>query len=452
MRNPPHVRIRRGLGGQGFAQAVAFAVQLASVPLYLHFWGAALYGEWLILIALQGWLLLADLGYTATAVNEVAMCAARGDLAGARERFQSAWALVTALSLAAAVVALLAAAPVADWLGLAELGRRGVAVALSLLAVQAFLRLQTGLLGAGLTAAGQYGLLAFLLTLSRGSAFALTALAVALGGGPGWAALALAATELAGFAVVAARVRRHSPWLRHGLADASLQRVRRLAAPSFGLAGLAVGNALVIQGPVVVIGAILGPASAAVFSTLRFLARAPVFLANGVFATLRPEATFAYGQGDRRRLRRLNTQAVQFALWLGGAALAVLLPLGPWIVGLWTGGEIAVRQPLFALLLAAAAGTLLWTGAGTALMAANRSQRIARAYLPTAGAALLVAVAVGPSLGTDGIAAALAATEWLVFALVARRTLAFLGQRAGSLMRAALRPPTGLIGLLRPER
>ena len=450
MRPAPHIRIRRGLGGHASAQAVGFATQAVGVPLYLHFWGVALYGEWLVAIALQGWFLMVDLGYSATAVNETAMRAARRDHTGARAGFQSAWALVTCLSLGAAgAIALLGFAPLAGSLGLDELARSGVV--LPLLAVQALLRLQTGLLGAGLTAAGQYGLLALLLTLTRAVGFALVAATVALGGGPGPAALALALAELAGLVAVAALARRHSPWLRPGLADASVADMRRLAPPSLGLAGLSVGNAMMIQGPVVLIGAMLGPGAAAVFATLRFLARAPVLVAGVLFATLRAEATLANGRAERRRLRLLNTQAVQFAFWLGAAAL-LLLPIATPAVALWTGGEIVVRQPLFALLLAAAVGTLLWTGAGTALMAANRSQRIAGAYAPVAACALAAAAALAPSHGLNGVAAAAALGEWLVFALVARRALSFLGQGAGTLARAALRPPHRLIELVRPER
>ncbi len=447
-----HTRMRRGLGGHAVAYAVGFAIQVAGVPLYLHFWGVALYGEWLVAIALQSWFLMVDLGYSATAVNKTAMRAARGDVAGARAAFQSAWVLVTGVSLgaAAAAIALLGFAPLAAWLGLATLGDDGIV--LPLLVAQALAHLQSGLFGAGLTAAGHYGLLALMLALTRAVGFALAALAIVLGGGPGEAALALALAELAGFVCIAALARRYSPWLRPGLAEASIADMRRLAPPSLGLAVLALGNALVIQGPVVVIGATLGPAAAAVFTTLRLLARAPVQLAGVLFATLRVEATFAHGRGERGRLRQLNTQAVQFAVWWGAAALLALLAIGPQATALWTGGEIVVRQPLFALLLAAAVATLLWTAAGTALMAANHSQHIAMAYAPVAALALLAAAALAPGLGADGAAAALAIGEWLVFALIARRALTFLDQRPSALASAALRPPTGLLRLLRPDR
>ncbi len=451
-RPAPHLRIRRGVGGHGAAYAVGFAIQMAGVPLYLHFWGIALYGEWLVAIALQSWFMMVDFGYSATVANETAMRAARGDIAGARAGFQSAWALVTGLSLGAAAAggALFGFTPLAAWLGLAELGEDGIL--LPLLIATALAHLQSGLFGAGLTAAGHYGLLALVLALTHAIGFALAALAIALGGGPSEAALALALAALAGLACVAALARRHSPWLRPGLAEASIAEMRRLAPASLGLSGLALGNALVIQGPVVLVGAVVGPAAATVFTTLRLLARAPVQFAGILFATLRVEATFAHGQGERARLRRLNTQAVQFAVWSGAAALLALLTIGPQAAALWTGGEIVVRQPLFALLLATAFATLLWNAAGTALMAANRSQRIAVAYAPVAALALLAAAALAPSLGVDGAAAALAIGEWLVFVLVARRALTFLDQRPSSLAVAALRPPTGLIQLLRPAR
>ena len=454
MRPPSHIRIRRGLSGHALAQAAGFAIQLAGVPLYIHFWGVALYGEWLMLVALQGWLLSVDLGYSATAVNEAAMRAAGGDIAGAQARFQSAWVAVTALLLAAAGVAaaVLATAPVATWLGFSELGPDGTVNTFALLVVQAFLHIQAGLLGAGLTAAGQYGLLAFLMMFIRTAGFALVALAVVLGGGPEQAALALALAELAGLGAIAALARRHSPWLRAGWARATFSDMRRLAGPSFGVVGLSIGNALVIQGPVVVIGAALGPTAAAVFSTLRFVARAPLMLAGIPFATLRAEAALAHGAGEHRRLRGLNTQAVQCAAWLGAVALAVLLSIGPWAVAIWSGGEILVRQPLFGLLIVTAMATMLWTGAGTALMATNRSQRMATAYAPISAVALAGTAVFAPRLGLDGAAAVLAVSEWLVAALVVRRALTFVDQRAGALARAASRPPIDLIGQLRLSR
>ena len=140
---------------------------------------------------------------------------------------------------------------------------------------------------------------------------------------------------------------------------------------------------------------------------------------------------------------------MQFALWFATAAFVALLWLGPWIVELWTGGRIAVRQPLFGWLLAAGVATQLWTSAACALHATNRSQAIAAIYVLVSGAALAVAAIAGTHAGSDGVAAVLAVAEFVVFALILRRTLAFLGQRFSDVLRDVLRPPRDALDLLR---
>ena len=74
-RLPITPRLRRGLGGQAFSQIVSFSIQIGSVPLFLHFWGTGLYGEWLVLAAFPAYLVISDLGFTTATSNEVTMSA-----------------------------------------------------------------------------------------------------------------------------------------------------------------------------------------------------------------------------------------------------------------------------------------------------------------------------------------------------------------------------------------
>ena len=445
-------RLRRGVGGQTFAQAVGFGVHLAGVPLFLHAWGTPLYGEWLILAALPAWLVLSDLGFTTAATHEITMRAARKDLDAALAAFRTAWVLVTGVS-ALGVAGLAAGAaflPVATWLNLSRLDEASVLLILALLLVQVFVHMQANLVGAGLVSAGRYGLLAFLIALTRLSAFLLVALALLVfDRGPVAAAAVMAAVECAGWMTVVLVARRLSPWLRYGLGGVSRATFARLAVPSLGFVGLTAGNALALQGPILVIGAMLGPGAVAVFATLRQLARATVMLANIAFAALRPEVSMAWGRDDLDVVRRLNTVAVQLALWLAVAAFAGLTLIGPWLVDVWTGGRIAVRQPLFTLLLTTAMATLLWTGAATALLATNRSGAVAAACVLAAGAGLAAGAAMAPAFGTSGVAAAMAIAEVAVFAVVLARSLSLLGQTFAALVAAALRPPVNALDWLR---
>lgn len=444
-------RLRRGLGGQAFSQAVAFAIQIGSVPLYLSFWGTSLYGEWLVLAAFPAYLVISDLGFTTATSNEVTMRVSRGDYDSALGAFQTTWAFVTLVSALVATLLVGGAllSPIAAWFEFSQLTDFGAALVLALLLFQVLVNIQTGLAAAGLISAGQYGLHAFLTALTRLVAFLAVIVVLLLGEGPIVVAAVFAGVECLGFLTVLAFARHYSTWMHHGVSRVSGRVFRQLATPSIGFAGFVVGNAISVQGPIIVIGAILGPTAVAIFATLRILARAVLMVANVVFATLRPEIAMAYGRDDTDLMRRLNTRASQFALWLSGAAFAGLMVLGPWIVEIWTVGRIAVQQPLFAFLVLGAMGTLMWTGTASALLATNNSKAISLIYLISVSAGLAVAAVAAHATSLGGVALVLALAELCVFVLILMRSQAFLDQPYTTLLRGVLRPPTDALKLFR---
>ena len=83
-------RIFAALAANGFGQLVTMGTQLLLTPLFFRQWGAALYGEWLILSAIPAYLALADLGVSSAAGNEMAMRAGAGNHAGAQQTFRGA--------------------------------------------------------------------------------------------------------------------------------------------------------------------------------------------------------------------------------------------------------------------------------------------------------------------------------------------------------------------------
>ena len=444
-------RLRRGLGGQAFAQAVGFAVHLGGVPLFLYFWGASLYGEWLVLAALPAWLVFSNLGVSSAALNETTMCVARGDTGAALSVFRTTWVFLTTASFAVAgvLVAGTVLAPLASWFEFSALDDREASIIVALLLLQMLVHMQAELAAAGLIGAGHYGLHVFVAASTRLAAFVLVAILLPFGGGPLAAAAVMAGVECVGLAVMVGAARRHGPWMRHGVTGVSPAVLRRLAPPSLGFVGLTAGNALVIQGPILVVGAVLGPPAVAVFATLRLAARALTMLGNVIFAILRPEMAMAYGAGETGRLRWLNVRSVQLALWLGLVGFTALMLLGPWVVEVWTAGRITARQPLFAWLVAGSMATLLWTAAATVLLATNHHKEIAWQYVLLASAGLTAATAAAHYAGSTGVAVALAVSDFVMLALVLKWALTFVDQRFGALAGAVLRPPTDALDLFR---
>lgn len=444
-------QLRRGLGGQAFSQVVTFAVQIGSVPLFLHFWGTSLYGEWLVLAAFPAYLVISDLGFTTATSNEITIRVSRDDPGGALEAFQTTWVFVTLASVLVAVLLVGGAlvSPIASWFAFEWLTDFGAAVVLALLLFQVLVNIQTGITAAGLISAGQYGLHSFLIGLTRLLGFGLVIVALVLGEGPIVAAAAMAGAECLGFLLVLTFARRHSDWMYHGFSCASLAVFRRLLRPSLGFAGIILGNAISIQGPIIVVGAILGPAAVAVFSTLRILARSVVIFGNVVFATLRPEVAMAYGRDDIDLMRKLSARAIQFAVWLAILSFGGFMMLGPWVVEIWTVGRVTATQPLFAFMVLTAVSTLLWAGTVTALFVTNNNQAVSVIYLVAASVGVTLSILAAFLVGLTGVAAVLAFSELCVFVMILIRTQAFLGQPLSVLLRRIVVPPVDALKLFR---
>src|ERR1700688_513073 len=105
VRNTVRSRLFRGASATALTPIVTAVIQLAAVPCFLHFWGAAKYGDWLILSAIPSYLTLSDLGFGDASGSDMTMRVAAGDRQGAIETYHSSWALLSLVSLLVASVA-----------------------------------------------------------------------------------------------------------------------------------------------------------------------------------------------------------------------------------------------------------------------------------------------------------------------------------------------------------
>src|ERR1700722_10051440 len=119
-------RLMRGFGATALSPVVTALIQLGSVPVLLHVWGAAKYGDWLLLSAIPSYLTLSDLGLGDASGSEMSMRVAAGDREAALQAFQSSWVLVTGVSFAILSVALLLVwwIPWQGWLKLSSVSSR----------------------------------------------------------------------------------------------------------------------------------------------------------------------------------------------------------------------------------------------------------------------------------------------------------------------------------------
>ena len=398
-------RILSGFGATALGPLVTVAIQLGPIPFLLHSWGAAKYGDWLLLSAVPNYLTLANLGLGDASGSDMTFRVASGDRTGALETFQSSFALVAAVSLA---ILLVAAAtvwwiPWQNWLHLSSLSNSKAAAIIFTFGVFVITGQQCGVLESGYRCDGNFALGVSSLTILRLLENALACLVGFFSGNLLWMALTFLIVRAIGTLCYGFGLKRKSPWLRLGFEHVRAGVLRRLVKPALGFIALPLGYAISLQGTTIMIGSLLGPSAVAAFSTLRTLTRLNSQALNAVGWSAWPEFSSAFGAGNIPLARQLHRHAFQLGLALSALLVLILWQLGPFVYGLWTRNSINFDANCFHLLLLVTLADSLWFMSSVVPMSTNAHHRLAFAFVAISSFSLILCRALMPAFRLEGV-------------------------------------------------
>lgn len=440
----------RGFAACAIGPFSTVLIQIVSVPVFLHFWGPKAYGEWLILSAIPTYLSLSDIGFGNVAGNDMAMRVASGDREGALETFQSTWALVSLITLTIIIVsiAVFRFARVAAVFHLSAIPERDARIVLLLLGAEVMFTLQGNVAFSAFTCEGLFPVGALWWNVTRLTEYGLGTAAVCVGATPVAVALCFMIIRLLGTVLLALLLQSRIAWLSFDFRLASLRRIKQLFVPAMAMMGFPTGNAISIQGMVIVIGHLLNPIAVVVFSTLRTLTRCAVQIMNLINSTVWPELSLAYGAGSQVRARQLHRRACQLSIWLSLAAITTLAIFGPAIYRIWTHNKIQMNHQVFDILLLVVLANSFWFTSSVASVACNKHLRIAIVYVCGALLSVVLACMLIPVLGLTGAALALFAIEILMVGVVLKSSMRLLGDDLVGFARYAFSLPL-MLGMVR---
>jgi O-antigen/teichoic acid export membrane protein len=411
--------------------------------LLLHFWGKYLYGDWIVMSALPSYLSMGDLGFVAATCNEMAALVATGDWQSARRVFQTTTflvAFVALLGISAAVV-LTHSTPAIHLLKLSQAAQGDVALIVSLFSTYVVLVTVTNVLYAGFFCNGKYALGTSLTAAIRLFEFFLLTIAVCRRGSPVAAVISLVAGRTIGNIGIYTILRHATPLLGTGIGLPDTSAIRRLLPSALAFALFPVGNALNLQGMVVVLGTTLGSSTVAVFSTIRTLTRFPSQIVNSINGIVQPEIASAFGRGNTPLIRQIHRVSFQITLWLSVFAALALSALGGIILHVWTRGRIPLDRPLLIVLLAASAVNMLWQSSLMTAYATSRHKRMAARYALINSLVLTALVGLGRSSNTRSAGALLLGGELGMAIGVIPFALKLTHDRASDFVVEVVRPP-----------
>lgn len=368
-------------GAQTYGTLVNTADKIFTVPLFMYFWGVHLYGEWLILRSFPSYIAIAELGFATSAANKMSEAVENEDFESASVYYKTAFMMIVLLSVAIMLISV-SFYFVYDLLELFNFqspSTYNLPVVFFLLILYAILIFQTQLLSAAYRAVGLYVRAAVITYNIRLAELVLLVIALFIGGGLVEASMAYAIARICGVLYMTIELRVKISWLHNSNSRFKWSALKEMTPSAFGFFAMPVGQAISLQGILMVISTVYSPAVVAMFSVARTLSRTLVQIGMQVNRSVWPELTRLSAIGAKDQSKKLFCNFTASTFWVSILTAICMVLSGHWIIDLWTLGKISVNQWLFFILVLSALLNGYWYSCFALLSAVEK--HVATAWL-----------------------------------------------------------------------
>jgi len=388
-----------------FGKGIGVVASLLLVPLYLHVWSLALYGEWLALYSVVAYLSNLDFSVQTYAVNRLTQVYAKGDLNEYRliqhTAFKFYVGIATIGTVAVALFALFA--PIKTWLNLTITSGGSIAWVVLLLGVYFLWTPPASFVTSVYSTAGNLAKTQWLVNTASSLSIGLTIVALLAWPKPP----VIAAVQLVGFVLVVGwatwDVKRHHPELMPGTRGANVTLLGPMMRQSMLFAVIDIGVAVGLQGSNLIVARLAGAAALALFVTTRTLANSIRQVINTIVHSASTDLTRLEALRDEERLR-VAFRLVTFATTAGCIAISSSLWYeGASVLHAWTRGRLIPDNTLLRAFLAWLVLQSPWITASSIAQYTNKHRLVALAFFTSNVAGLALSVVLVPRLGLAGI-------------------------------------------------
>ena len=421
--------ILNSIGANSFGQILGALYQVLSVPLYINAWNIPLYGQWLLLSTIPGYLAMCDIGLVSAAANEMTILVAKNRHQEALRVFQSIGAIIIFVSflILLAVSALIFLMP-SIFFDDRLIGTQDLSIIVICLSFYSILSLQEGLLNAGFRAGGLYTFSVWLGNIQRVLEVSCVLIALSLKASPAGISILMLLIKALSMLVYKISLSRKVSWLIFGFELIRWQEIRKVTQPALGFMAFPVANIIKNQGIITLIGAMLGVSEIVIFSSVRTICNTGLQLLKIVQHSFWPEVSVAFAKKNIQLIQKINVIICGLAFWLGFLMLIVITLFGNAILVNWTLGEIQVPVLFLLVMCLGNFASGIWSSGSTILMAINYHSRLAFYYLFSTAAILMIMLMLGSGAGLLEYAALSTSIELFLTFIVLRQTLPIVHQ------------------------
>ncbi len=400
-------RVLNNFAANAFGQAMNGVYQVISVPLFLHFWNKAGYGEWLVLFSIPSLLWSLEGGLAGVASNRMTVAASAGNWELVNSLFQNVLLIQGIFSsfVLGGAIAVASTLKLGSYFGFTQTSNSDTSMIVVLLIGYMLTGFCLSLLRAAYRASEIEARGVMANNIWRMVEFCLVAVVLTVHGNPVFLAQSMLLCVVVLTIFVYVDVRRTCPHIEFGLTRASWSQTKRIFVDGLPLLSGQAALAFFLQGYPLIINRTIGASFVVTFVTIRTVSRMVLLFIQVVGTSSGPEIARSYGRKDWEVYLRLLKIMLTCSICGGAITLLMLTTLGPWIIAKWTAGKVIVTHlPMFLFGVSIALQGLWALGAGV-LVCSNMHHLFNYLYLGITLGGLFLANEVIPIFGFTAVPA-----------------------------------------------
>lgn len=407
-----------------FSQSLLRVIQ---IPLLIYFLGVEDLGRWTVLYTIPSWLTLANFGFGTVASNEITMLVANNKVNKAIKVYTSTLFLLLIIFVVGSILTSVIIQFV-NWDSLLKSSsshsrNSEFSNAVIFMSISVFLSFFYGLLGSAFRAKRKMHLQIYISTILPWLNLGAMLISLYFTKRFDYLSFSLLCSNIIYAIIYYTLSKKTFPKLvfSRKYIDSNLFKI--LFKKGIAFQAMPLGNALNIQGSIIIIQLILGPAAVALFSTVRTLVNLVKQVIDIINQSTWSELSYLIGAENYTKASKIHVFGICVAIIMAISGSIVLLFFGEFVYTLWTNNQINLPFVLLFIMVASVPLNALWITSSVVLMSSNNHEKLAKTYIVVSLITFVLNLILTKTFGLTGSAFSMVIFEFLMVPFVIKNSI-----------------------------
>lgn len=405
--------IKKNIIANLFKILILFFEKIAIVPLYIKYWGIALYGDWLVITAITSFFVMSDMGLNNVSNNRFCMKYAEKNFSECNSLIINNIILIGSIGIISTIsmIIFVLNTNLQLTLGLHAIDNSTAAFILVILCIQVFLNMLGGVFDSIYNACHLASRATYINNFTKLAYAIILLLCIVFNIELKHLILCIIVPYILGFTFKIIDSRKY---YRYKLQLNSFDKKLfiKLITPSLSYLMFPMSNAISFQGYTLIVNYALGAPALVLFNTTRTLVNFIRTLVEAITHAIKPELAIAYGERNKVKLKRIYKKAIFVTLTLAALCCLFLLLFGNFIYRIWTDNTIAFNLTLMLSFMLVIILNTLQSSSSVVIHSTNNHQIVAIITLLSSTIGITIAYFIVPLQNLSLIALTIALPEF----------------------------------------